>query len=58
MRQITRVRVIEALAGLPRNVLQVPDGKSFFAGEHCSNTVALHIFRRGAKEPIHFFTAV
>src|ERR1700677_4207614 len=55
MHEVLGMGVVEALAGLARDVLQVPDGESFFAGQHGSYAVALHIFQRSAENSIDFF---
>ena len=44
---IVRVRVVETLTSLAHDVLQVPDGKPFFAGQHGGNAVALHVLFGG-----------
>ena len=36
--------VVERVADLPRDVLQVPDGKTVFAGERCRYRISLDIF--------------
>src|SRR5713101_1508411 len=53
-----RVSMVQALTGLAHNVLQVPDGKSFFAGQHGGDAVALHVFHGGAELAIDFFQAI
>ena len=39
MDNVVRVRVIETLTSLAHNVLQVPDGKTFFAGQHGGESI-------------------
>ncbi len=48
MDNVVRVSVIETLTGLTHNVLQVPDGKPFFAGQHGGDAVALNVLFGGA----------
>ena len=49
--------MVQSLAGLAHDVLQVPDGKTFFAGQHGSDAVALHILHGGATLGIDLFDA-
>src|SRR5580704_3564308 len=58
MHEVLGVGVIKTLTGLARDVLQIPNGKPFFAGEHSGYTVALDIFQRGAENSVDFFGAV
>src|ERR1700730_18163832 len=55
---MVRVRVIQSLTGLTGNILQVPDGKPFVAGQHGADAVALHVLHRGAELPVNFFHTV
>ena len=52
------VSVVETLAGLTRDVLEIPNGEALFAGQHGGNAVALHIFQRSAENAVHFFSAM
>ena len=54
---VVRVGVVQALTGLTHDVLQVPDGKSFFAGQHGGDAVALHVLLGGAALAVNFFDA-
>ena len=55
---LVRVRVIQSLTGLTGNILQVPDGKPFVAGQHGADAVALYVFHRGAELAPNFFYTV
>src|SRR4051812_38541651 len=55
VKDIVKVRVVEALTSLAHDVLQVPDGKSFFAGQHGGNAVALHVLLGGATLAVDLF---
>jgi len=41
------LRVIQGMADLPRDILQVPYGKAIFARESGSYGITLHIFGAG-----------
>ena len=58
MHNPVRVRVVQPLTGLARNVLQVPDGKSFIAGQHGADAVALHVLHGGAELAFNFFQTI
>ena len=49
--------MIEAAADLPSDIEQVPDGKSFFAGQHGGDAVALDVFHGGAELAVDFSRA-
>src|SRR6202007_2266729 len=49
MKDILRSGVIKAAAHLSSYVEQIPDGKSFLAGQHGGDAVALDIFHRRTK---------
>ncbi len=53
MNDFVHLGVIERVADLPRDVLQIPDGKSIFAAERGSYGVALNVF--GAGQKLAFF---
>src|ERR1700693_3808725 len=46
--------MIEAAAHLPANIEKIPDGETFFAGEHGGDAVALDVIHGGAELPIDF----
>src|SRR5580692_336850 len=58
MHEVLGMSMIEALAGLSGDVLQVPNGKSFFSSQHGGDAVALHVLKRGAENAAHFFGSV
>ena len=58
MHNIMGVGVIQSLAGLARDVLQVPYGKALFAGQHGADTVALHVLHGRTKLAVNFFCPV
>ena len=58
VKNLVGVSVIEAATNLTPDIEQVPDGKSFFAGQHSSDAVALDVFHGGAEPAINFSGAV
>src|ERR1700720_1830194 len=52
---VVRVRMVEALASLAHDVLQVPDRKSLVAGEHSGDAVALHVLFGGTALIVNHF---
>ena len=58
MKNFSYVRVVKPLAGLSGDILQIPDGKSFFTGQHGGDAVALHVFHGRAQVAVNFSGAV
>src|SRR6266403_151100 len=58
MHDVMRMGVVQSLTGLARDVLQVPDGKSLFAGQHGTNAIALDVLHGGTELPVNFFQTV
>src|SRR5207245_8557263 len=52
------VSVVESLAGLPCDILQVPNGESFFSGQHGGDAVALHVLQRGAELVLNLVSGI
>jgi hypothetical protein len=50
--------VVQPLTGLARDVLQVPDGKSLFAGQHGADAVTLHVLHGSAELSFNFLQTV
>src|SRR5689334_10841805 len=55
---VLRCSVIQAATKLAPDVQQIPNGKSFFAREHCGDAVALYILHRRAELSVDFSSAV
>ena len=49
MHDLAGVGMVEGLASLARNVLQIPNRKSFLAGQHVGNAFSLHVFHCRAE---------
>ena len=56
--RVVHAGVIQALACLACNVLQIPNGKSFSSSQHGSHAVTLHVLHPRAELTINFCCAI
>ena len=57
MRHVVRVGMIQPLASLASDVLQIPDREAFSSRQHGGNAVSLHVLHGSTELAIDFFGA-